>query len=436
MSKVGKISGFPEWSPEVKLAEQRIVDNIRLIYEKYGFVPLETRAVEPLSVLGAKGIVDKELFAVKRLKSEGDEEAELGLHFDLSVPFARYVAQNIGELTFPFKRYQCQKVWRGERPQKGRAREFYQFDIDTVTYDELPLACDAEVLEAYIEALSSTGVGDFVVKVNSRKILLGFFEATGLNSTQQNASRIAVDKILKIGEEGVRTELSKIEEISAEQVTSIVDFVRNRFAADSFSERMTSIQVDNPTFNLGVQELKTLFALLSKEALGRLEVDLSLARGLDYYTGVIFETFVVGYESFGSVGSGGRYDDLVSSFSNRKLPGVGISIGLTRVVELLSTSGKLTLKKGVTEVLVTVLDEAERPWCNEVARKFRNCGVAVEVYPKSPKLGKQIDYADAKGARYVVFAKNQESPIEIKDLVTKEQKVVTDLKAWSESRER
>ncbi|NDC39715.1 MAG: hypothetical protein EBZ48_17020, partial [Proteobacteria bacterium] len=308
MSKFGKISGFPEWLPEQKLVEDEVIATVRAVYQRYGFVPLETAAVEHLGVLGAKGVIDKEIYALKRAKDEGEGDAELGLHFDLSVPMARYVAQNVGKLTFPFKRYQCQKVWRGDRPQKGRFREFYQFDIDTIAQEELPLCCDAEILNAYAEALAAINIGRFLIKCSNRKVMLGFFESLGLNPTQQEGARIAVDKILKIGPEGVLRELTQSVGASIDVAQEIVAFAGMSFDAEQAQQKLAALQVENATFAQGAKELSELLELLDVEVRSHVVVDLSLARGLDYYTGLVFEVYLPEHPEFGSVGGGGRYD--------------------------------------------------------------------------------------------------------------------------------
>jgi histidyl-tRNA synthetase len=199
MAKPSKISGFPEWLPEQKIAEDLIISKIKAIYESYGFVPIETPAIELLTTLGSKGVIDKEIFTVQRLKADGASEAELGLHFDLTVPLARYVAQHDHELSFPFKRYQLQKVWRGDRPQKGRFREFYQFDIDIIGRNDLPVACDAEVLSVVGLVMNEFDVGGYQLRINNRKLLAGLYESIGLDGEGAKKAITAVDKLLKIG---------------------------------------------------------------------------------------------------------------------------------------------------------------------------------------------------------------------------------------------
>jgi histidyl-tRNA synthetase len=433
MGKISKISGFPEWLPEQKLVEESIISRIRKIYESYGFTPIETPAVELLATLGSKGVIDKEIFAVKRLKAEEDDEAEMGLHFDLTVPFARYVAQHGHALSFPFKRYQLQKVWRGDRPQKGRFREFYQFDIDVIARDSLPLASDAEVISVLGLAMETLNLGAFKIRLNSRKILSALYEGLGLSPAQVKSAIITVDKLNKIGEKGVRGELESSVNLSAPQIDSILSSTLIQCTPKELREKINGLGVKSELLDAGVLEIETIGGLLPERVQQRLIVDVSLARGLDYYSGAIFETVMEQYPEFGTVASGGRYDDLASEFTNEKLPGVGASIGLSRLMEL-AFHHKLipTERRSPSQVLVTVYDESDRVGCNVIADILRAEGLNVEVYFKSPKLGKQIEYAEAKGMRYVVFHDAATSEIKVKDLVTKEQVQVFSLSQWAQ----
>ena len=434
MAKVGKISGFPEWLPEQKIAEDRVISSIRRIFESYGFAPIETPAVEHLSTLGSKGVIDKEIFVVKRLKAEEGQEAELGLHFDLTVPVARYVAQHQAALSFPFKRYQCQKVWRGERPQRGRFREFYQFDIDIIGRDELPLCCDAEVVSVIGLVMRELDFGSFKVRINSRKLLGGLYGALGLNPDARKAAIIAVDKLLKIGADGVRTELEKIPGISPEAVAVILKSTEIQCNANELPHRIAALKLSTPEIDQGVTELVSIYELLPASILEHVVIDVSLARGLDYYTGLIVETGLDKYPEFGSVFSGGRYDDLASEFTTQKLPGVGVSLGLSRLMDLAFSEGLIdTSSKSPTKALVTVYSEDDRKLCNDIAHTLRAEGVPTEVFYKAPKLGKQIEYAESKGARYVLFIDTSSREVQVKDLVTKEQSTVSDLASWAKS---
>jgi histidyl-tRNA synthetase len=434
MAKPSKISGFPEWLPEQKIAEDRVIGAIKRIYESYGFVPIETPAVELLTTLGSKGVIDKEIFAVKRLRAEEGDQAELGLHFDLTVPLARYVAQHAHELAFPFKRYQIQKVWRGDRPQKGRFREFYQFDIDIIGRSELPLSCDAEVISVVGLVMNEFNVGGYELRINSRKLLAGLYEAIGLDGDARKKAIIAVDKLLKIGPEGVARELGAIPGVGAEQIDKILASTRIRCKATDLAKEVAAIGVTSELINQGVSELQMICALLPELVLENLVIDVSLARGLDYYTGVIVEVGLLKYPEFGTVISGGRYDDLASEFTDQRLPGVGVSIGLSRFMELLFSENLIdTSKKSPSQVLITVYAEEDRPHCNRVAQELRSCGVATEVYYKAPKLGKQIEYAEQRGMRYVLFIDSASKAVQVKDLSTKEQRSVDVLGEWARS---
>lgn len=433
MAKISKISGFPEWLPEQKLVEESVVSKIRTVYERFGFTPIETPAVELLSTLGSKGVIDKEIFTVKRLRAEDDAEAELGLHFDLTVPFARYVAQHAHALTFPFKRYQLQKVWRGDRPQKGRFREFYQFDVDVIARDSLPLSCDAEVISVIGLAMKGLALGAFTIRLNSRKVLSALYEGIGLSSEQIKSSIVAVDKLNKIGEGGVREELAKLGSLTSQQIDTIINSTTIKCSAEELRSKIGSLGVTSDLLSAGIKELEEIVALLSEEITPYILIDVSLARGLDYYSGVIIETVFNDYPEFGTVAAGGRYDDLASEFTNEKLPGVGASIGLSRVMELAFSNGLVAAnKRSPSEVLVAVYSEGDRVACNKLADRFRAAGKNTEVFFKSPKLGKQIEYAEAKGMRYVVFYDASTQEIQIKDLVTKEQLKIESVEKWAE----
>jgi histidyl-tRNA synthetase len=433
MAKPSKISGFPEWLPEQKIAEDRVIGAIKRIYESYGFVPIETPAVELLTTLGSKGVIDKEIFAVKRLRAEEGDEAELGLHFDLTVPLARYVAQHAHELSFPFKRYQIQKVWRGDRPQKGRFREFYQFDIDIIGLNDLPLACDAEVLSVVGLVMNEFKVGGYELRINNRKLLAGLYEAIGLSGEARKKAIVAVDKLLKIGAEGVSRELASIPGVNPEMVAKILASTKIRCKAQDLAREVAAIEVQSELIDHGVRELVTICSLLPDTVLNNLVIDLSLARGLDYYTGVIVEVGLLKYPEFGTVISGGRYDDLASEFTDQKLPGVGVSIGLSRFMELLFSENLIdTSKKSPSQVLVTVYSEDDRPHCNRIAHELRSCGVATEVYFKAPKLGKQIEYAEQRGMRYVLFIDSASKAVQVKDIVTKEQRAIEAVLEWGQ----
>ena len=432
MQKVQSISGFPEWLPEQKLVEDRIIATIKTIYQRHGFVPLETPAVEWLSTLAQKGEITKEIYVLKRHRAEEGAESDLALHFDLTVPFARYVAQHFGALQFPFRRYQLQKVWRGERPQKGRMREFYQFDIDTVAQDELPLSCDAEILTTASTVFSALPLGPFVIRVNNRKILLGLYQSLGLTREAQEQARIAVDKLDKIGVDGVYTELTKTIGLDAEKAKRILSFGEVRVSAAEAGKVLAGMGVADPLFEEGCRELTTVLSYIPEERRSCIQLDCSIARGLDYYTGVIFELRLLEHAEYGTVFGGGRYENLASEFTNKKLPGVGGSIGLSRLMSLIFDKNLIPCaEKTPTQVLIAVFSEEQRLSCNVLAASLRDIGVCTEVYFKAPKLGKQIEYADKRGIRYVVFVDPQSGQSEVKDLKNQTQEKIADLQGWA-----
>jgi histidyl-tRNA synthetase len=421
MAKITNISGFPEWLPEQKMAEDVIIARVKGIYERAGFVPIETPAAELLETLGAKGVIDKELYVIKRAQGSENDDEHLALHFDLTVPCARYVAQHYNDLIFPFKRYQVQKVWRGDRPQKGRFREFYQFDIDIIARDDLPLSCDAEVISLLDAAFAATGLGEHQIKLNNRKLLMGYYEELGLGAIEQKKAITVVDKVDKIGRDNVRAELINGVGLTESQADKIVALTLVKVSAHEAVQRLREISCTTPAWQEGIREMEIVLSLLSTAAQKRVLVDLSLARGLDYYTGSIFEVVIPARPEYGSVGSGGRYDDLASEFINKKLPGVGASFGLTRVMDLMFASNLLDLsKRTAAEGLIAVFSEEQRIACNALADQLRSHGIGVEVFFKSPKIGKQIEYAEKKGMRYVFFI-SEGGAFEVKDLTTKVQ---------------
>lgn len=429
MSKVKNISGFPEWLPKHKLVEDGLILQISKLFKSYGFTPIETPAVELKSTLSSKGVIDKEIYLLRRAladSSDKDDE-ELALHFDLTVPFARYVAQHYNELTFPFKRYQLQKVWRGERPQRGRFREFYQFDIDIIAREVLPIACDAEVLAIIDQAFKLMPIGPSTIRLNNRKILLGFYESINLDSKLQKEVLIAVDKLDKIQIAGVEKELEKLS-ITREQISSILKATELRCGRSDVSRLTSSLGCNHPLYLEGVEEMQQIMNLLPE---ANVLFDLSLARGLDYYTGSIFEIALQDHPEYGTVSSGGRYENLASEFINKKLPGVGVSIGLSRIMDLIVKKGLCDQSRlSPTELLVTVYNEEQRSKANAVAQEARNCGMNVEVFLSSPKLGKQIEYADSKGIPFVAFIDENTRAIKVKEMSTKNETTVENIREW------
>ncbi len=415
-AKVTPISGFPEYLPAERIVEQHFLDVIRETFELHGYPSIETRAVEPVDrLLGKGGDADKEIYAVSRLAADEGEgnEAELGLHFDLTVPFARYVLENAGRLSFPFRRYQIQKVWRGERPQEGRYREFTQADIDVVDVGELSPHYEAEIPLVMAEIFQKLPIGRMTIQVNNRKIPEGFYRGIGIEDVA-GTLRI-VDKLDKIGPEKVRAMLEEAGR-TTEQAEQCLALAAIRTADLGFVEQVRALGVQHPTLDEGLEALSRVIQTGMDNAPGAMVADLKIARGLDYYTGTVYESQLEGHESWGSFCSGGRYDALASD-GRTTYPGVGISIGVSRLLGLLLGKGLLTASRSTPAcVLVAVNDEAGRPTSTRIATALRARGIACEVAPKPAKFGKQIRYAERRGVPYVWFPGAGESGDQVKDI--------------------
>ena len=416
MARKASISGFPEWLPQERAVEQHVLDTLRRIFELHGFANIETRAVETVGQLLRKGEIDKEVYGLSRLAAEEsakDDPNALALHFDLTVPFARYVVENSGHLPFPFRRYQMQKVWRGERPQDGRFREFTQADIDVVGDGELPFRYDVELALVIAEALSALPIGDFRLRVNNRKLAEGFYLGLGLEDTAGVLR--SIDKLEKIGAEKVaellRTELGATDA----QAASALALAQICTADVSFVEQVRALGVTHPLMEEGLAELTQVIEAAVRRAPGKVVADLSIARGLDYYTGTVYETVLVGHESLGSICSGGRYESLATK-GKKNYPGVGLSIGVTRLVSRMLAEETATAARSVpSAVLVTLANDDSWNDAQDVAAALRSRGIACEVAAKAEKFGKQIKYADKRGIPFVWFT-TEEGTHEVKDI--------------------
>lgn len=408
--KITPISGFPEFLPAQRIVEQHFLDVIRETFELHGFPSIETRAVEPLPrLMGKGGDADKEIYGVSRIDRDdaGDYRLDLGafddalgLHFDLTVPFARYVLENAGHLSFPFRRHQIQKVWRGERPQEGRYREFTQADIDVVDVGELAPHFEAEMPLVIAEVFRKLPVGRMVIQVNNRKIPEGFYLGIGIDDV--GGTLRIVDKLDKIGPAKVKDLLVEAGR-TAEQADQCLALAAIRSEDLSFVEQVRALGVEHPTLDEGLDALAAVIRAGLANAPGAMVADLKIARGLDYYTGTVYETQLVGHESWGSFCSGGRYDSLASD-GKTTYPGVGISIGVSRLLGLLIGKGLLTASRSTPAcVLVAVNDEESRAVSTRVATALRARGIPCEVAPKPAKFGKQIRYAERRGIPYVWF---------------------------------
>jgi histidyl-tRNA synthetase len=427
--KPAPISGFPEWLPEVRRVEQQWLDRIRAAYERYGFCSVETPSVEALEVLTAKGETSQEVYTLSRLQGGSDNEARLGLHFDLTVPLARYVAQQFNDLVFPFKRYAIGRVWRGERPQEGRFREFTQCDIDVINVDHVPLHFDAELPRIVHEVLTDLDVGAFRIGINNRKVLQGFYAGLGIGDPL-GVIRIA-DKLDKIGADAVAKLLETELDLTPSQVTACLDLAQVRGADGSVVDVVAGLGSSGPLLDEGLAELAYVLGELADLPAGSVVADLSIARGLDYYTGTVYEGSLIDVPGFGSICSGGRYDNLAGEFIRRDLPGVGMSIGLSRLFAKFVADGRFADgPKGPAEVLVVIPSEERRREALATAAAMRARGLNVETYHEADKLGKQIRYASRKLIPYVWFPPFEDGkPHEVKDMTSGDQ-AVADPQTW------
>lgn len=426
MARPKPLSGFPEFTPAGRIVEQRVLASLADTFELHGFGSIETRAVEPMEQLTRKGEIDKEVFVVRRLHADSDAADELGLHFDLTVPFARYVLENSGHLQFPFRRYQIQKAWRGERPQEGRYREFTQADIDIVGSETLAAHHDAELPLVTLEALEKLhvdfGVPPATMSVNNRQLSEGFYRGLGVEDHLGVLQR--VDKLDKIGPDAVADLLVEEVGLSRAAAAKCLDLAGIRTADASFVDQVTALGVEHPLLSAGLELLADVVGAAAAVVPGRLVADLKIARGLDYYTGTVYETTMAGYESMGSISSGGRYDSLASD-GRSTYPGVGLSIGVSRILVPLVGKGVLSASRPVpTCVLVAVDSEETRFDAITTASRLRARGIPCEVAPKADKFGKQIRYADRRGIPFVWFGSG-----EVKDIRSGEQ-VAADPDAW------
>jgi len=434
--------GIMELLPREQIAFQRMLDVIRRNYERFGFLPVETPVFELSDVLLTKsgGETERQVYfvqstgALANAAEAGDTSLpELALRFDLTVPLARYVAEHEHELTFPFRRYQMQRVYRGERAQRGRFREFYQCDIDVIGKDALSIRYDAEVLAVIHAVFSELRIGDFSVQLNNRKLLRGFFESVGVaDGERQLAVLREVDKLDKRGADYVRDTLVGPEfGIEAAQVERILAFVAVRSSGheDALS-RLATLEADPVASGMlreGVAELREVLQLV--KALGVPEqaycLNFSIARGLDYYTGTVYETMLTDHPQIGSICSGGRYEDLASHYSKSRLPGVGISIGLTRLFWQLREAGLIAgIESSSVHALVALMDEEGMPQSLDIARRLRAGGINTEVQMDARKIGKQFQYAAKAGIRFVVLAGEEERArdvVAVKDLLREQQ---------------
>lgn len=419
------LAGTMELLPNDQIIFNQMVDKIRKAYESFGFLPLDTPIIELSEVLLAKagGETEKQIYRFQ--KADND----LSLRFDLTVPFAKYVSINQNELIFPFKRYQIGKVYRGERPQKCRFREFYQCDVDVIA-DKLDVMNDAEMVNVIYEAFQALDLAKFTICINNRKILNGFFEELEIADKKVETLRI-IDKFDKIGEEAMREELDKIS-MAQEKVDKICKFILISGTTEEKIKKLKEMNIENELFLEGLLELEKVAKYVKEFGIPEdsFKIDLKIARGLDYYTGTVYETFFDAYRNLGSVCSGGRYDNLTEYYTDRKFQGVGISIGLTRLFAQLKEM-KLIQERGksIAQILIIPMDEAASGVSLKVAKELRDNQINTDVYSNIGKEMKaKLKYADRLNIPYVCIIGEdeiKENKVTLKNMIEKEQKKVS-----------
>ena len=419
------LSGFMELLPQPQQQMERMMDILRRTYSLYGFTPLDTPVIEASEVLLAKGggETEKQIYRFQK----GD--ADLALRFDLTVPLAKYVALHYNDLSFPFRRYQIGKVYRGERAQRGRFREFYQADIDIIGDGKLDITNEAEIPAIIYQTFTSLGLKRFQIRVNNRKILNGFYAMLGLTEKSGDIMR-TVDKLDKIGAEKVRTLLVDECGVSAESADEILKFIAITGGNEQVLAALESYRGRNEVFDEGLDQLNTVVKYLSAFGVPaeNFAVDLTIARGLDYYTGTVYETTLLDHPEIGSVCSGGRYDNLAEYYTDRQLPGVGISIGLTRLFYVLGEQGLLNpdLPTAPADVLILPMT-AELSPAVTLATRLRAAGVRTQLYTEQKKFKAKMSYADKLGVPYVVFLGDDEiagNVVACKDMTSGEQTIL------------
>ncbi|MEA3192501.1 MAG: histidyl-tRNA synthetase [Betaproteobacteria bacterium] len=428
------LRGFDqEYLPAEQLQFNHLVDVIRRNFELFGFLPIETPSAERQEILTSKGAADKEIYALRRLAEADDDDAATkgALRFDLTVPLARYVAMRERELAFPFRRYQIQRVWRGETPQanKGRFREFYQCDIDIIGREKLSYLAEAEIPSVIYSVFKEMAIGEFRIRINNRKVLKGLLE--GFEVQQENAANVLriLDKTEKESADAILRALASAG-VLAKHAELLYRAVSEKRDTEQTLSALAKFGFANETFKGGFEELKSIVTAIRQFGVpdSAFRVDLGVVRGLDYYTGTIYETALSAYPEIGSICSGGRYDDLASYFTNTRLPGVGISIGLTRLFTKLKEANLLKpLPRTPAEVLVTTMDHQYLDKYLRMAAALRAAGINTEVYLETAKLDKQLQYANRKEFRVALVAGESEfanSVVQIKDLSTRQSHTV------------
>ena len=415
------LKGFRDYLPETMLPREHIIDVARRVFRSYGFSPIDTPALEYLDVLLGKGgaETDKQLY---RFQDHGGRD--MGMRFDLTVPLARFAAQHIGTLGTPFKRYHIATVWRGENTQRGRYREFMQCDFDTI--GTKGVAADIETILVVNDLLCELNVGGFQIHLNHRGILTGLIQKLGLAEKSAEVLR-ALDKLNKIGPDGVADELSRTAGTSSTDNEQLLALSSLEGSNDAILANLENLVAGNEIGEAGAARLREIIAgltaVLPTGAMDRIRIDASIARGLDYYTGMVLETTLDDLPAIGSVCSGGRYDNLAELYTNQQLPGIGASLGLDRLLAAMEELGMLEKVYTPAQIFIPYFDPAHLGDYFKLAAELRSAGLAVEVYPEPAKLGKQLQYADRKGFRVALIAGEREfaaNECQIKDLSSAE----------------
>lgn len=417
------LPGFMELLPE----DQKSFDRLKNIIEKnfidYGFVNLDTPVIEKEEILLSKGggETSKQIYRIDK------ESTPQALRFDLTVSLARYVAMNSHNLAFPFRRYQIGKVYRGERNQKGRYREFYQCDIDIVGQDSLSIFNDAEIPLVIYKIFAEIGFDQLTFHINNRRLLNGYLESFGI--TDKEAALRTIDKLLKIGRDNTVQELEKLG-ANVDQIDKVFFLIEGNADNQTVIDKLKVIDIDNEDFVTGRDELFTVYNYMKEFGIpeDNILLDLSITRGLDYYTGTVYETFLKGYESIGSVCSGGRYDDLANNFTKQKFPGIGLSIGLSRLYYQLNEAGLLQEnKEGYVDLIAIPMSEEDIPYCFNIVEELRDKGISSQVYFEAGKLKKKFTYADKIDAKYAIVVGGDEraqNKLSLRNLKTGQQDLI------------
>jgi len=409
------LKGFRDYLPQAMIPRERLIETAKKVYRSYGFAPIDTPALEYAEILLGKGSdeTDRQMY---RFQDHGDRD--VGLRFDLTIPLARFVAQHIGELGTPFKRYHIASVWRGENTQRGRYREFMQCDFDTI--GTTSTVADIETALVIHDLMQAIGFEDFTIRVNNRQVLSGLLEKLNLTEKSTEILR-ALDKLAKIGPEKVAAEMQDVAGATADQAAEVLKLAEIKGSVDDILTSLDALVAGSEVGETGVGQLRELMQATAAAGVPaeRLQIDVSIARGLDYYTGTIFETFLGELPGIGSVCSGGRYNDLASLYTNQQLPGIGASLGLDRLLAAMEELGKLEARTTPAEIFIPLFDANYLSSYLALATQLRQQGLSVEVYPEAKKLGQQLKYADRRGFRVAIIAGEQEfndKTCQLKDL--------------------